>query len=440
VSVEAMPQAFVRARQMALAEPAGPVYVALDADLQEGPAPAAVPQVDWDRVGPARPPAPDPAALDELVSLLLDARRPVLVAAYAGRDRRAFDWIPELAELAGAGIVDLAWRLNAPTTHRLNVTGSDAVGEADLVVLLDHKDVSRVLLTADPPNREPRSRLAAGCRVVDVGFNEQQVSSWVADAGPALPMDLRITADTSVALPLLIERVRERLTDEPAPRAAEREARRGELVRQHVAQRRSWADEAERRAAERPVSPPRLAAEVGAAIRDHDWVLTAGSGDEWAYRLWDFDRADRHPGRTLGTATQIGISLGVALAHRGSGRLVVDIQPDGDLMFDGAALWIASAHRIPLLVVMDNNRAYYNDYEHQIRIGRVRGSDMDRVHVGVAIDEPPPDFATLARAFNWYAEGPIEDPDAIGDAVRRAAGVVLDEGRPALVDVVCAHR
>ena len=137
---------------------------------------------------------------------------------------------------------------------------------------------------------------------------------------------------------------------------------------------------------------------------------------------------------------QIGISLGVALAHRGSGRLVVDLQPDGDLLFDGAAPWIAAAHRIPLLVVMVNNRAYYNDWEHQIRIARARGSDLERAHVGVAIDAPAPDFGGLARAFGWHAEGPIEDPAAIGPAVRRAAAVVLGEGRPALVDVVTAHR
>jgi acetolactate synthase-1/2/3 large subunit len=89
---------------------------------------------------------------------------------------------------------------------------------------------------------------------------------------------------------------------------------------------------------------------------------------------------------------------------------------------------------------MYNNRAYYNDWEHQIRMAKQRGTDLDKAHIGVNIDGPAPDFATLARSFGWHAEGPIEDPDAIVDAVRRAARIVLDEGRPALVDVVCAHR
>jgi benzoylformate decarboxylase/acetolactate synthase-1/2/3 large subunit len=383
---------------------------------------------------------PDPHALEMAAERLAAARRPVIVAGYAGRDQRAFEWIPELAELLGAAMVDTNDRLNAPTRHRLNLSGSDAVGDADVVLLLDVKDASRVLLTADPPARISRSRLADGCAVIDVGFNEHQVSSWVHDAGPALPMNLRVTADTSVALPLLIERVRDRVAADSGGRATERETRRAALGRRHDELRAAWQAVAASRAEERPISPTRLVAEVGAAIADRDWVLSAGTANEWALRLWDVDRAYRHPGRSLGTATQIGISLGVALAHRGSGRLVVDLQPDGDLLFDGAAPWIAAAHGIPLLVVMVNNRAYYNDWEHQIRMAEARGSDPARAHIGVRIDSPAADFAMLARAFGWYAEGPIEDPDAIEGAVCRAATVVVDEGRPALVDVVTAHR
>src|SRR5207244_5243013 len=149
---------------------------------------------------------------------------------------------------------------------------------------------------------------------------------------------------------------------------------------------------------------PRLASEVGDAIKGEDWVLTAGTLDEWARMLWDFDRPYRHPGRSLGTATQFGISLGVALAHREKKRLVVDLQPDGDLMFDAGAMWVAAKHRIPLLVVMYNNRAYYNDWEHQIRMAKLRGTPVERAHIGMDMDEPAPDCATMARSMGWYAE------------------------------------
>jgi benzoylformate decarboxylase/acetolactate synthase-1/2/3 large subunit len=440
VSLAAMPEAFARARRVAETEPAGPVYLALDADIQEQPFDGPAPSIDWSRVGPASRMGADPAALEAAAVALAGAARPLIVASYAGRDPAAFTAIPELAEIVGAGILDMEDRLNAPNGHRLVVTGSDVIGEADLLLLLDVKDASRLTLDVDRATRAVRSRLAPGCRVVDIGFNELHTSAWIHHQGPLPATDLAITADTSIVLPQLVERARA-ITAEDAPaRAAEREARRTEVAAVHDRLRAEWSAEADRRHDERPVAPSRLAAEVWSVIAEHDWVLTAGTADGWAIRLWDFDRPYRHAGKSLGTATQIGLSLGVALAHRGTGRLVVDLQPDGDLLFDAAALWIASANRIPLLVVMYNNRAYYNDWDHQIRMARHRGTDLGRAHVGVAIEEPPPDFAGLARSFGWHAEGPIEDPDAIAAAVREAARIVLEEGRPALVDVVCAHR
>src|SRR5437879_7558974 len=90
----------------------------------------------------------------------------------------------------------------------------------------------------------------------------------------------------------------------------------------------------------------------------------------------------------LGTGTQIGTSLGVALANKGSGRLVVDLQPDGDLMYDAGALWMAAKYQIPLLIVMYNNRAYYNDWNHQIVMARTRGTDLSRAHIGMDLFGP----------------------------------------------------
>jgi benzoylformate decarboxylase/acetolactate synthase-1/2/3 large subunit len=86
---------------------------------------------------------------------------------------------------------------------------------------------------------------------------------------------------------------------------------------------------------------------------------------------------------------------------------------------------------------MFNNRAYYNDWEHQIRMAHHRGTDVERAYIGMEIGKPAPDFAAVARGLGWHGEGPIEDPEQVQAAVRRAAEVVRTEGRPALVDVVC---
>jgi thiamine pyrophosphate-dependent acetolactate synthase large subunit-like protein len=93
-----------------------------------------------------------------------------------------------------------------------------------------------------------------------------------------------------------------------------------------------------------------------------------------------------------------------------------------------------------MLVVMYNNRGYYNDWGHQIRLAKQRGNPVERAAIGMEIDHPPPNFARLAQAFGWHGEGPIENPDEIGPALRRALKVIKEEGRPALVDTVTQFR
>jgi acetolactate synthase-1/2/3 large subunit len=210
-------------------------------------------------------------------------------------------------------------------------------------------------------------------------------------------------------------------------------------ARKHSALRKAWAAQALEDRDASPITLPRLASEVWEQIKDQDWVLTAGTLEDWTRKLWNFDRPYRHAGKSLGTATQFGISLGVALAHRDAGRLVVDMQPDGDLMFDAGAMWVAAKHRIPMLVVMYNNRAYFNDWEHQIRMAKQRGTPVDRAYIGMDLDDPAPDFATMARSMGWYAEGPIEQPEEVAPALERAIARVK-AGQPALLDTITQKR
>jgi benzoylformate decarboxylase/acetolactate synthase-1/2/3 large subunit len=429
-SIASVPESIRRGYRVATAAPQGPVYIALDAGLQEDEVADDVPLPDWERLKTPSRIGPDPAALRTLAERLCSSERPVLVAGYAGRDPNAFGQLVELSELLGAGVIDTGWRLNFPNRHQHNVTGSDAVEQADCVLFVDVKDMGKWTQKLDSTTRQITNQIQPRATVLDVGFNELGISAWSHDFAQLHETDLQVTADTSVALPLLLDLCRELNGDA-------REPWRGRLRELHEVTRDAWRQQAEREAALSPVATSRLAADVWAVVKDHDWVLTAGTASEWAPRVWDFDRPYRHPGRSLGTATQIGISLGVALAHKGSGKLVVDLQPDGDLMFDLGALWIAAYHQIPLLAVMFNNRAYYNDWEHQERLARHRGTDVGRAYIGMEIDRPAPDFAAVARALGWHGEGPIDDPEAVRDAVRRAADVVETEQRPALVDVVC---
>ena len=429
-SVGSITESIVRGYRVATAPPQGPVYIALDAGLQEQELDDRPDPPNFERLKTPAGMGPDPAALRELAAAFTAAERPLVIAGYAGRDPSAFGLLVEFAELVGAGVIDTGWRLNFPNRHPQNVTGTDALEEADCVLFLDVKDMGKPTQRLDKTTRRIESQILPEAKILDLGFNEVGISAWSHDFAQLHETDLQVTADTAVALPLLLDLCR-------GAQQRDRSAWRARLEELHNETHAVWKAQAERDADATPVATSRLAAEVWEAIRDYDWVLSAGTAAEWAPKLWDFDRPYRHAGRSLGTATQIGISLGVALAHRESGRLVVDLQPDGDLMYDLGALWIAAYHRIPLLVVMFNNRAYYNDWEHQERIARHRGTAVDRTYIGMEIDKPAPDFAAAARALGWEAEGPVTNPADIRAAVARAARTVSDERRPALVDVFC---
>ena len=71
------------------------------------------------------------------------------------------------------------------------------------------------------------------------------------------------------------------------------------------------------------------------------------------------------------------MTVGSALALKGSGRLAVAILGDGDFMMGSSALWTAVHYEIPLLIVVANNRSFYNDEVHQERVAKERGRPVE---------------------------------------------------------------
>src|SRR5690606_28158483 len=133
-------------------------------------------------------------------------------------------------------------------------------------------------------------------------------------------------ADPVTATPMLTALLKERIAKTPG--MAEKIAKRTEETgKVHAALREGWRRQAQENWDLQPMTVGRLALEVWEQIKDEDWVLTAGTMHDWARRIWDFDRPWCHAGGELGTGTQIGTSLGVALANKGTGRLVIDLQP-----------------------------------------------------------------------------------------------------------------
>ena len=432
-TVEDFPTSFARAYRIATTEPCGPVYLCYDAGLQEQALERPIAVADVAAGARPTPVQADPAAIRRTAELLASAERPVVVTEFTGRHPEAVRELVGLVEESASALIDLNGRVNFPNRHPQNLTGGDALADADLVLLLDVGDPFRALNELDRLTNEKKPRVPTGCTIVDVGLAELRQSKWAEDLGQFQPVSLSVLADTSLAIPAL----RTALRSQPA---RDRGARCAELERKHQRIRERWDKESREDWDASPLTAPRLASEIWSVIKGEDWILTSNTLEDWALRLWDVEGPNRHPGRSFGTATQIGTSIGVGLAYRGTDRLVVDIQPDGDLLYDPGALWTAAHHRIPLLVVMYNNRAYYNDWEHQLRVAEHRGTPKENARVGQEIDDPAPDFAMLARSFGWHAEGPIAEPDKVRPALERALRVVRDEKRPALVDTIVRHR
>jgi len=441
-SLQGIVESFIRGYRIATTEPQGPIYLCWDAALQEQrlESPVAIPDVK--RYAPPSLAQADPSALETAARWLIQAENPVILADYVGRNPAAVPSLVRLAENLAIPVVDLGSRLNFPNTHPLDLTGAEAdlLPNADVVLALDVFDIEKAISTVDRTARIPSSQLKSGTRLIHISFNDFMVRSWAQEQGRLQPMDLPIAADTSLAIPALADLCGKAVERDGAFRTRA-DRRRKALEQTHRALRDKWRAAAERAGNERPISLARLATDLWDVIKDEDWVLVNRNLRGWTRRLWDWTTTTPYVGAHMGGGVGYGIghSVGAALAL-GKTRLCVDIQPDGDLLYTPSALWTAAHHRIPLLIVMYNNRSYFNDEEHQILMAKARGRPVENAHIGQRMDNPAVDFAAMAKSFGIEAWGPIEEPGEIRPALERAARYVLKERKAALVDVFTQFR
>ena len=88
------------------------------------------------------------------------------------------------------------------------------------------------------------------------------------------------------------------------------------------------------------------------------------------------------------------------------------------------ALWTAAHYRIPLLLVVANNRSFYNDEVHQERVARMRNRPVENKWIGQRMTDPEIDLAALARAQGALGFGPVTH------AMRRSAPPSPRPSRP----------
>jgi thiamine pyrophosphate-dependent acetolactate synthase large subunit-like protein len=194
-----------------------------------------------------------------------------------------------------------------------------------------------------------------------------------------------------------------------------------------------------------PISTARLSAELWGQVKNEDWSLVSDTFwvSNWPLRLWDFTKHYQYIGGAGGEGVGYlaPAALGAAVANKKHGRLSVSIQSDGDLMYANGVLWTAAHHRIPLLTLMHNNRAYHQEIMQLQRVAnqRNRGVEVEKSKIGTCIEDPNIDYAKLGQSMGVRAEGPISDPKDLAPAIKRGIDVVK-RGEPYLIDVVTQGR
>jgi len=440
-SLESVPESLLRAYRIATTEPKGPVYVCLDADLQEQriSAPLLVPEARLYRAPAA--PAPHPEALQEAADLLVNAAWPVIIAGEVGRTPQALMPLRELAETLAAPVIDADGRFAFPNTHPLDLTAAreQALRAADVVLALD---VPSLGVPLGPSVRE-RETLQLAVRpetkLVHITLLEHERQSLVSDTMWLLPVAVPIAADTSIALPQLLALCRHQLGAhaDAAQRLAGRRARVAAMHAEAHQRSQAWI---EQNWHQQPISSARLYGELKARLQGKSWALVQAHGRRWREVL-EVTEAGHGLGGGRGAGVGYGLpaSIGAALGYKGSGRLCVSVVGDGDFLMTSNALWTAARYSIPLLIMVFNNRSYYNDEEHQERVALRRERPVENKGIGIHLKDPTPDLAAMARALSVAGFGPITQPEQLGPTLDRAIEIVQG-GKPVVVDVVTQPR
>ncbi|MFO1396689.1 MAG: thiamine pyrophosphate-binding protein [Burkholderiales bacterium] len=418
-SVTAAYESLLRANVIAQTSPAGPVYVNFDVTLQEERLPSLPPLPDVARFQPPPLLHAPAAAIATAAQWLRDAQRPLLLMGRASRDVAAWDARVALAEALGARVLtDLKVGAAFPTDHPLHAAppgvfltpdAAAAVKDADVVLALDWVDLGGTF-------RQAWGEAKVASRVIHVSPDQHAHHGAGMEYHALPPADLYLACDAATVVDDLLAALRTTPStlSAPPPRAA--------------------APTAMIDATATTISIARVAAELTRALADAPFSyahLPLGWSGDMAHFRHPLDYLGGDGGAGIGAGP--GLTVGAALALKDSGRLVVGVLGDGDYLMGVTALWTAARARLPLLIVVCNNRSYFNDEIHQERVAKMRGRPVENKWIGQRIDDPAPDLAQLARAQGLTGFGPVTNAGALqgvlADAVaraRRGEAVVVD--------------
>lgn len=415
-SVPAAMEAILRAAQIAQTAPRGPVYVNLDSSVQESKLAALPPMPEVTRYRAPQPVQPATELVATAAKILSGARSPLVLA---GRSSRSLDaWNARVAlveKLNSPVLTNLKVAAAFPTDHRLHVVppfvrlspeAQKLVAEADVILSLDWLDLGGTL-------KQAFGEKPVTAKVIQVSCDAHSHRGWSMDYQGLPPVDVYLMCESDTAVPLLLESVKARTATVPAIAPAKQPA-----------------------AATDAVTLRGVADALNAAIKGNDVCFTRfplGWHGAYTHFRHPLDYIGYDGGGGLGSGP--GISVGAALALKGSGRIPIGLLGDGDFLMGNTAVWTAVHYEIPCLFIICNNRSFFNDEMHQERVARARHRPVENRWIGQRIGNPDMDLAAIARAQGAIGIGPVTRPSEVQPALEqgikavRAGGVCVIDAR-----------
>src|SRR6195256_3602087 len=416
-SADSLVESLVRGNQLTRSAPTAPVYICLDAGLQETRLDKEPEWPDVKRFAPPKPPRPSKDALDEAVSLLSNAKKPLIM--FGRGSRRDEFWRPRirLAERLGACVfTDLKQGAMFPTDHAahytqpFNVLGKDArelLCEADAILALDWMDLGGALRQA-----KNVGKVAAKIVSATLDQNLHTGANMEYQALPTVDVMMATTGDAVVA----------ELAEALGPGAAKQPWKAREPGKP-------------RGTDNSVITMEQIASTLRAEFNDPDKVSFCTLGRGWPFDIWPIESGMTYLGKDGGggLGSGPGLSVGAAVGLHEQGRYAIAMLGDGDFCMGATAIWTAARHRIPLLLLINNNRSYFNDELHQDTVARTRGRETKNRWIGLRMENPMPDIAKLAEAQGAVGIGPVTKASDVKAALEKGVAI-LKKGGVCVID------
>ena len=433
-NVEESLVALQRAYNEAITPPMGPTLVVLTSEVQKENSP----NLQIPRYQPPAFPTIDSSTARDIAKNLLAAQNPRINVGRL-RTPEGVKRSVELAELVGACTSTTATQgpMSFPQRHPLCGPGADTKYDYSLGLEAPGAQVAI--------NGPGLAKVAEERDVTHIDFKGVKTPSNFGRGGgrvekPALPIE----ADAEASLPLIIDEVKRQMTSDQKARIQERAAKHAKANHDaHVAALEQAVEQKKAGWNASPVSTARIYAELWPLIMNEDWCFASPSGFSGSHnaQLWEHNKPYSYLGGQGAGGMGYGAPacVGAALAAKARGRMVINIQTDGDLNYAPGVLWTAVHHKLPMLSVMHNNRAWHQEYMFVEYMAGVRGRGPERATIGNVLRDPFIDYTKMAAGYGMAGEGPISDPTKLQAALRRGIASVK-RGEPYMIDVITQPR